>query len=237
MNRVMFGLGLMAALTLASAASAAQKEESEKSGKKVVASTTVNIIPRARRSWNRCRALERGPRSGSSTTARRTEPQEDRRAHERAGHRREGLLKIEDRLTVGAPRAERPAHRSDGRRRPRPAGWRLRRPSVWILGARGYTIVEALFVVALAVTLVSIAVPATLEGLEETRTRSAARLLAGRIRLARAMAAARSKMIGLRFERVDEDMPSASTKTGIVMGFGRSTSRTEPIASSSRSRA
>jgi len=80
-----------------------------------------------------------------------------------------------------------------------------RRPSVRIRGARGYTVVEALFVVALVVTLVSIAVPATLEGLEETRTRSAARFLAGRIRLARAMAAARSKIIGLRFERVGDD--------------------------------
>jgi hypothetical protein len=80
-----------------------------------------------------------------------------------------------------------------------------RRPSVRIRGARGYTVIEALFVVSLALTLMAIAVPATLEGLEETRTRSAARFLAGRIRLARAMAAARSKMIGLCFERVDND--------------------------------
>lgn len=80
-----------------------------------------------------------------------------------------------------------------------------RRPSVRIRGARGYTVIEALFVVSLVLTLMAIAVPATLEGLEETRTRSAARFLAGRIRLARAMAAARSKMIGLCFERVDND--------------------------------
>jgi len=80
-----------------------------------------------------------------------------------------------------------------------------RRPSVRIRGAGGYTVIEALFVVSLVLTLMAIAVPATLEGLEETRTRSAARFLAGRIRLARAMAAARSKMIGLCFERVDND--------------------------------
>lgn len=80
-----------------------------------------------------------------------------------------------------------------------------RRPFVPIDGIRGYTVVEAVFVVALAVTLVGIAVQATLEGLEETRTRNAARYLAGRIRLARAMAAARSKIIGFRFERAEDD--------------------------------
>jgi type II secretory pathway pseudopilin PulG len=69
---------------------------------------------------------------------------------------------------------------------------------------RGFTVIETLFVVALAVTLVGIAVPATLGGLEEARTRNAARYLAARIRLARAMAAARSKTVGLRFERLDE---------------------------------
>jgi type II secretory pathway pseudopilin PulG len=78
-----------------------------------------------------------------------------------------------------------------------------RRPSVLITGVRGFTVIETLFVVALVVTLVAIAVPATLEGLEETRARNAARYLAARIRLARAMAAARSRIIGLRFELVE----------------------------------
>jgi type II secretory pathway pseudopilin PulG len=80
-----------------------------------------------------------------------------------------------------------------------------RRPFVPIRDLRGFTIVETLFVIALAVTLVGIAVPATLEGLEETRTRNAARYLAARIRLSRAMAAARSRTIGLRFERVGDE--------------------------------
>lgn len=84
----------------------------------------------------------------------------------------------------------------DGRR-----GGASRRPLVGVGSARGFTVIEALFALAVAVTLVSIAVPVTLQGLEETRTRNAARYLAGRIRLARAMAAARSRTIGLRFER------------------------------------
>jgi hypothetical protein len=80
-----------------------------------------------------------------------------------------------------------------------------RRPLVPPGDPRGFTVIETLFVVALAVTLVGISVPATLGGLEETRTRNAARYLAARIRLARAMAAARSKVVGLRFERADDE--------------------------------
>ena len=80
-----------------------------------------------------------------------------------------------------------------------------RRPFVPARCVRGFTVVETLFVVALVVTLIGIAVPVTLEGLEETRTRTAARYLAARIRLARAMAATRSRTIGLRFERVEDE--------------------------------
>jgi hypothetical protein len=87
------------------------------------------------------------------------------------------------------------------RRRDRPS----RRLFVAVAGGRGFTVIETLFVVALAVTLVGIAVPATLGGLEETRTRTAARYVAARIRLARAMAATRSRTIGLRFERVGDE--------------------------------
>jgi type II secretory pathway pseudopilin PulG len=69
----------------------------------------------------------------------------------------------------------------------------------------GFTLVEMLFTVALGVTILGIAVPAFLSGLEEARTRSAARYLAGRLRLARAMAVARSRNVGVRFERADDD--------------------------------
>jgi Tfp pilus assembly protein FimT len=58
-----------------------------------------------------------------------------------------------------------------------------------------------LFTVALALTIIAAAVPALLGGIEEHRARNAARYLASRVRLARATAVARSRMVGLRFER------------------------------------
>jgi type II secretory pathway pseudopilin PulG len=69
----------------------------------------------------------------------------------------------------------------------------------------GFTLIEMLFTVALGVTILGIAVPAFLSGLEEARTRSAARYLAGRLRLARAIAVARSRAVGVRFERAGDD--------------------------------
>jgi type II secretory pathway pseudopilin PulG len=95
-------------------------------------------------------------------------------------------------------------------RRDRPS----RRPSVRIRDVRGFTILETLFVVALAVTIVAIALPATLEGLEESRTRNAARYLAARIRLARASAAARSRIMGLRFERLGDEFTFGTYEDG-----------------------
>lgn len=80
--------------------------------------------------------------------------------------------------------------------------------------AFGYTALEALLAVSIAVTLVGLAVPVTLEGLEETRTRGAARYLAARIRLARAMAAARSRTIGLCFERLGTEYAYALYEDG-----------------------
>jgi type II secretory pathway pseudopilin PulG len=80
--------------------------------------------------------------------------------------------------------------------------------------AFGYTALETLLVVSIVVTLVGLAVPVTLEGLEEARTRGAARYLATRIRLARAMAAARSRTIGLCFERVGAEYAYALYEDG-----------------------
>jgi hypothetical protein len=75
-------------------------------------------------------------------------------------------------------------------------------------------VLEMLFTVALALTIVTAAVPALLGGVEEQRARSAARYLAGRVRLARATAVARSRMVGLRFERVDADYQFAMYEDG-----------------------
>ncbi len=107
MNRVMFGLGLMAALALASAASAAQKEESEKSGKKVVAATTVNINTAS------AAELEALPGVGARTAQRIVDYRQKNGAFKKIeelmnvqGIGEKGFLKIRDRLTVGAARAE-----------------------------------------------------------------------------------------------------------------------------------
>jgi hypothetical protein len=89
-----------------------------------------------------------------------------------------------------------------------------RRPSIQIGSVRGFTIIETIFVVSLAMTILSIAVPATLGGLEETRTRNAARYMAARIRLARATAAARSRAIGLRFERSGHEFAFGAYEDG-----------------------
>lgn len=66
--------------------------------------------------------------------------------------------------------------------------------------ARGFTLVELLFALALAVTLVGISVPVTQSAVEEIRGAAAARHLAERIALARLDAVRRSAAVALRFE-------------------------------------
>lgn len=71
--------------------------------------------------------------------------------------------------------------------------------------SRGYTLLEALFTVSLIVVLLGIAVPQLFAGLEEMRTRSAARYLAARLRLARAGAVARARRMAVQFEPEGND--------------------------------
>jgi competence protein ComEA len=107
MNRVMFGLGFLAALALASAASAAQKEEGEKSGKKVAVATTVNINTAS------AAELESLPGVGARTAQRIVEYRQKNGSFKKIeelmnvqGIGEKSFLKIKDRLTVGAARAE-----------------------------------------------------------------------------------------------------------------------------------
>ena len=75
-------------------------------------------------------------------------------------------------------------------RRPRPAR---------IGSARGYTLVELLFVAATIAVLAAAAIPQLTAGIERSRTVAAARYLASRLALARAQAVARSANVALLF--------------------------------------
>jgi len=71
--------------------------------------------------------------------------------------------------------------------------------------ATGLTVLELLFTIAIGATLTAIAVPLTGNALDEIRTRTAARYLAGQIMLARMDAIRRSRAVGLRFQAQDGD--------------------------------
>ena len=63
----------------------------------------------------------------------------------------------------------------------------------------GFTMVEVLFTIALATTVVSMAIPSTRDAVDELRTAMAARYLAARLAEARTSAVTRSSCVGLRF--------------------------------------
>jgi type II secretory pathway pseudopilin PulG len=71
--------------------------------------------------------------------------------------------------------------------------------------AGGFTAIELLFVMAIAVTVVSIAVPLTGDALDHVRTGMAARYLEARIMDARMQAIRRSTRVALRFDAVGSD--------------------------------
>jgi prepilin-type N-terminal cleavage/methylation domain-containing protein len=70
---------------------------------------------------------------------------------------------------------------------------------------RGFSLLELLLAIAIAATLVGIAVPVTTAALDEIRTASAARHLASRIAAARIDAVRRATAVGLRFEPDGDD--------------------------------
>ena len=57
---------------------------------------------------------------------------------------------------------------------------------------RGFTVVEVLFALVLGTTVISVAIPSTRDAVDEIRTATAARYLAGRLAEARVSAVARS---------------------------------------------
>jgi hypothetical protein len=79
---------------------------------------------------------------------------------------------------------------------------------------RGFTVVEILFTLVVATTVVSVAVPSTRDSIDELRTAAAARYLAGRLAEARVNAVARSACVGIRFEPSGADYHYASYVDG-----------------------
>ena len=102
----------------------------------------------------------------------------------------------------------------------------------------GFTILELLFVLAIAGTLTTIAVPQGLRALDDFRTRAAARYLAQRLVDARLGAIKRSLAHGLRFETATPDYHITSVidgnanglrTTDIQRGIDRTMTTPEPI--------
>ena len=80
--------------------------------------------------------------------------------------------------------------------------------------ARGYSLVELLFVMGIAAVLTGAAVPQILAALDRSRARAATRFLQARMMLARAQAVGRSATVALRFD----DGPDGITFTTFVDG-------------------
>jgi hypothetical protein len=102
----------------------------------------------------------------------------------------------------------------------------------------GFTVVEILFTVVLATTVVSVAIPSTRDAIDELKTATAARYLASRLAEARVNAVARSACVGLRFEPDNGDYRYASYSDGngngvrsqdITLGFDLPTSGKEAV--------
>jgi len=83
----------------------------------------------------------------------------------------------------------------------------------------GFTILELLFVLAIAGTLTTIAVPQGLRALDDFRTRAAARYLAQRLVDARLGAIKRSLAQGLRFETATPDYRITTVVDGNANGL------------------
>ena len=79
---------------------------------------------------------------------------------------------------------------------------------------RGLTLVELLFTLAVAATVMTMAIPEGVRGRDEYRTRGAAQYLASRVAQARLGAIRGSRFVGLRFEPAGADYAFRSVEDG-----------------------
>lgn len=91
---------------------------------------------------------------------------------------------------------------------------------------RGYTLVDLLFGVGLAVTLTGIAIPQMLPGLDDVRTAGAARYIAARLQHARMEAVRRSAAVAVQFVAAND-----SFSYGLYLDRNANGVRTREIAS------
>ena len=83
----------------------------------------------------------------------------------------------------------------------------------------GITLVELLFALAVAVTVLTMAIPEGLRARDEYRTRAAAQYLASRLGQARLSAIRRSRFVGLRFESSSGEYAFRSVEDGNINGL------------------
>ena len=79
---------------------------------------------------------------------------------------------------------------------------------------QGFTLLELVFALGLAAMMATITVPYVLAGVDNARARAAARYLAGRFALARALAVSRGTNVGVRFETVGDSVIVAAYADG-----------------------
>jgi prepilin-type N-terminal cleavage/methylation domain-containing protein len=86
------------------------------------------------------------------------------------------------------------------------------------LRSDGFSLIEVLFAIAAAASLTTLAIPATADALDEIRTASAARYIAGRIASLRTDAVRRSACQALRFEATSGGYVYAAYADGNING-------------------
>ena len=225
---------LVAALTIASTALAAPQAKKAGAAATASAATPVNLNTATRRRSSKL------PGIGRATAKRIIEYRQKNGAFKKVeelmnvkGIGEKSFLKLKPLISVGAPtrptsRAASDSPTASGRQRPDAAVSRC--AVMRMSAARGFTLLELLFILAILVVLLSIALPVTSEAIDALRTQGAARYLAARVLQGRMSAISRSTITGLRFVAVaGGTTPIGRTSTAIATASGPRTSPAAPM--------